>query len=57
MQKREIAAGKIYKMNHKTNAGSSRAFRFSVSIHRDDRNLKEGNSISALKWAKGFKVK
>ena len=58
MQKVKIAVGKIYeKDNNKVNTGHSRAARFSVFIHKHDGDLKEGNSIRALNWAKGFRVK
>ncbi len=58
MRKGKIVVGDIYeKKGNKLNTGNSRVSRFSAAIHKHDENLREGNSVRALDWAKGFRVK
>ena len=54
MRKGKIVVGDIYeKKGNKLNTGNSRVSRFSAAIHKHDENLREGNSVRALDWAKG----
>lgn len=58
MRKGKIVVGDIYeKKDNKVNTGNSRVSRFSATIHKHDEYLREGNSVRALDWAKGFRVK
>lgn len=57
MQKVKIVLNDIYKKEQENgDAGRSRAFRFSVAVHKKDRELKEGNTAEALNWAENFVV-
>lgn len=58
MRKGKIVVGNIYaKKDNKVNIENGRVSRFSAAIHKHDGNLREGNSVRALDWAKGFRVK
>ncbi len=57
MKKRKISVVQIEKNSEISKQALSRAERFSRAVHKEDNTIKEGNSSTALEWAKQFFVK
>lgn len=59
MKKGKISVVQIEKKQNSETSKQAlyRAERFSRAVHKEDNTIKEGNSATALEWAKQFFVK